>query len=102
MFARMGIVLGFAVSVVLLLGGLWGWQNADELVLRWRMAGESAAWGVRCAAIGVAAASQVVLLSVIGRWVYQRDIVSDVLRICGVLVVVLAGVTAVVLALAGQ
>lgn len=102
MLARLGMVAGFVVSVLLMVGALWGWQNADELVLRWRMAGESAGWGVRCAAIGIAAASQVILLTVIGRWVYRRDLMSDILRLCGVLVVMLAGVTAVALALAGR
>ena len=72
MLARVGMILGFGISVVLMVCSLWGWQNADELVLRWRLNGESAAWGARCAAIGVAAASQVILLSVIGRWVYQE------------------------------
>src|SRR2546421_4791352 len=102
MFARSAMVIGFAVSVVLLLGALWGSQNADELVLRWRMAGESAGWGVRCAAVGIAAASQVILLSVIGRWVYRRDLVSDILRLCGVLVVMLAGGTGGGLGLGGR
>jgi len=78
------------------------WQEADYLVMRWRMSGESAVWGARCAAVGVGAAAQVIMLSVIGRWVYGRDLVSDILRLCGVLVVMLAGVTAVALALAGR
>src|SRR3954466_15435018 len=102
MLARMGMILGFAVAVVLMIGALWGWQNADELVLRWRLSGEAAACGARCAAIGVGAASQGVLMSVIGRWVYQRDLVSDILRVCGVLVIMLAGVAAVALALAAR
>ena len=102
MLARVGMILGFAVAVILMIGALWGWQNAHELVLRWRLNGESAAWGARCAAVGIAAASQVILLSVIGRWVYQRDRVSDVLRVCGVLVIMLAGVAAVALALAAR
>jgi hypothetical protein len=85
-----------------MLGALWGWQNADELVLRWRLNGDSAVWGARCAAVGVGAAAQVVLLSVIGRWIYQRDMVSDILRLCGVLVIMLSGVTAVALALAAR
>jgi hypothetical protein len=102
MIGRVGLVLGFAVSVVLLIAALWGWQNADSIVMQWRMTGESAAWGARCAAVGLAAAAQVVMLSVIGRWVYGRDLVSDILRLCGVLVFMLAGVTAVALALAGR
>jgi len=102
MSGRLAMVVGFGLSVVLVVGALWGWQNGEDLVLRWRMSGESAVWGVRCAAIGVAAASQVILLSVIGRWVYRRDLLSDILRLCGVLVVMLAGVTAVALALASR
>ncbi|HEV8604323.1 MAG TPA: hypothetical protein VGQ99_03090 [Tepidisphaeraceae bacterium] len=102
MTGRVGLVLGFGASVILLIAALWGWQNADLIVVQWKMSGESAVWGVRCAAVGLAAAAQVVLLTVIGRWVYGRDLVSDILRLCGVLVFMLAGVTAVALALAGR
>src|SRR5258705_8105304 len=102
MLARIGTFVGFGVAVALMVGALWGWQNADELVLHWRLAGESAAWGARCAAVGVGAAAQVILLSVIGRWIYQRDMVSDILRLCGVLGIMLSGVTAVALALAAR
>src|SRR3982751_379777 len=102
MLARVTMMVGFGVAVVLMVAALWGWQNADELVLRWRLSGESAAWGARCAAVGVGAASQVILLSVIGRWVYQRDLVSDILRVCGGLVIMFAGVAAVALALAAR
>jgi hypothetical protein len=96
------MVIGFAISVLLLLGALWGWQNAEDLVMRWRLSGEWAAWGARCAAIGIVSAAEVLMLSVIGRWIYQRDLVSDILRLGGVLVFMLASVTAVVLALAGR
>jgi len=96
------MVLGFGVAVVFMVGALWGWQNADELVMRWRLSGESAAWGARCAAVGIGAAAEVIMLSVIGRWVYRRDLVSDILRLGGVLVFMLASVTAVALALAGR
>ena len=102
MLARVGMVLGFGVAVVFMVGALWGWQNADELVMRWRLSGESAAWGARCAAVGIGAAAEVIMLSVIGRWVYRRDLVSDILRLGGVLVFMLASVTAVALALAGR
>jgi hypothetical protein len=102
MLRRAGMILGFGIAIMLMIGALWGWQNADELVMRWRLSGESAAWGARCAAVGVGAAAEVIMLSVIGRWVYRRDLVSDIFRLGGVLVVVLAGVTAVALALAGR
>ena|SRR5438477_320487 len=102
MLRSLGLVAGFSLSVILLAGALWGWQNGDELVLRWRMTGESAAWGARCAAVGVGAAAQVLMLTVIGRWIYKRDLLSDILRLCGVLVFMLAGATAVALALAGR
>jgi hypothetical protein len=102
MLARVGTIFGFSIALILMLAALWGWQNADELVFRWRLSGEGAVWGARCAAIGIGAAGEVVLLTVIGRWVYRRDLVSDILRICGVLVIMLAGVAAVALALAGR
>jgi len=102
MLARVGMVLGFAIGVLLLMGALWSWQNADALALRWRLSGDWAAWGARSAAVGVASAAEVLMLTVIGRWVYQRDLVSDILRLGGVLVFMLASVTAVALALAGR
>jgi hypothetical protein len=102
MIGRVRMILGFGIAVLLLVGALWGWQNADELVMRWRLSGESAAWGARCAAVGMGAAAEVIMLSVIGRWIYKRDLFSDILRLCGVLVFMLAGVTAVALALAGR
>src|SRR6266568_8080519 len=98
MLQRLGLIAGFSFSVILLVAALWSWQNADDLVLRWRMTSESAIWGARCAAIGIAAAAQVITLSVIGRWVYRRALLSDILRLCGVRVVMFAGVTAVALA----
>ncbi|HEV8292363.1 MAG TPA: hypothetical protein VGP94_10585 [Tepidisphaeraceae bacterium] len=102
MLSRVGMILGFGIAVLFLVGAMWGWQNADDLVMRWRLNGESAAWGARCAAVGMGAAAEVIMLSVIGRWVYSRDLVSDILRLCGMLVFMLAGVTAVALALAGR
>jgi hypothetical protein len=96
------MVMGFGMAVLLLLGALWGWQNADDLALRWRLSGDWAAWGARCAAVGVASAAEVLMLTVIGRWIYQRDLVSDILRLGGLLVFMLASVTAVALALAGR
>jgi hypothetical protein len=102
MLTRMSMILGFALAVLLLIAALFAWQDADTLALRWRLAGDSAAWGMRCAAVGLAAAAEVLMLSVIGRWVYSRDRVSDILRLCGLLVFMLASVTAVALALAGR
>ena len=102
MIRRLAVAAGFASGVVLVVAALCGWQNADVMVVRWKMGGSTAVWGARCAAVGLGAAGQVILLSVIGRWVYRRDVVSDVLRLGGVLVVMLAGVTAVALAMAGR
>lgn len=102
MLTRLATLLGFSIAIALLLAALWTWQEADTLVLRLRLAGESAAWGARCGAIGIGAIAEVLMLSVIGRWVYSRDLFSDILRLCGLLVFMLAGVTAVALALAGR
>ena len=102
MLGRIGMVAGFAAAVILLIAALWGWQNADLIVLRARMSGQSAIWGARCAAVGLGAAAQVMILTVMGRWVYARDRLSDVLRLCGMLVFMAAGVVAVALALAGR
>ena len=102
MLPRISMILGFTLAVSLLIAALWGWQQADYLVMRWRLNGDGAIWGARCAAVGFAAAAEVLMLSVIGRWVYSRDRVSDILRLCGLLVFMLASVTAVALALAGR
>jgi hypothetical protein len=99
---RISAIFGLSIAVGLLVIALWGWQSADWIVARGQMSGQSAMWGVRCAAIGIGAAAQVLILTVIGRWVYSRDTVTDVLRLCGVLVFMLAGVVAVALALAGR
>lgn len=102
MLRRLGIIAGFSISLLLLLSALWAWQNADELALRWHLIGDWAAWGARCGAIGIAAAAQVIVLSIIGRCIYNRDLITDILRLGGVLVVMLCGVAAVALALAGR
>ncbi len=102
MIRRVNIVVGFAVAVGFLIAALWGWQNAAGIAMKLAMSGQSAIWGVRCAAVGLGAAGQVMILTVMGRWVYARDLVSDVLRLGGVLVFMLAGVVAVGLALAGR
>src|SRR6266513_2435122 len=102
MIRRINIVIGFSVAAGLLIAALWGWQNAESIPVKSGMSGQSAIWGVRCAAVGVGAAGQVMILTVMGRWVYTRDLVSDVLRLCGLLVFMLAGVVAVALALAGR
>ena len=102
MIQRVGMVLGFGASIGLLLVALWGWGNAHWIVGQWKMSGEAAEWGTRCAALGLGAAGQVLILTVMGRWVYGRDVVSDALRLGGLLVFMLAGVTAVALGLAGR
>ncbi len=102
MLTRLATLFGLSIALLLLLAALWSWQNADDLVLRLRLSGDWAASGARCAVVGVGAAAQVLMLTVIGRWIYKRDLLSDILRLCGVLVFMLAGATAVALALAGR
>src|SRR5882672_5102747 len=102
MLRRENLGMGFAVAGGLLMGAMWRWQKAEWIGLGLGMSGQSAMWGVRCAAVGIGAAGQVLLLTIMGRWVYARDLISDVLRVGGVLAVVLAGVTAVALALVAR
>lgn len=98
--ARFASLLGFVLAVGLLVVAIWLWVNAAAL-----SAGRSKPtpnlWAVRLAAVSVAAVGQVIALTVGGR-VYRRDLPSDVLRLAGLLIGMLAGVAAIALGLAGR
>ncbi|HEV7298012.1 MAG TPA: hypothetical protein VGN72_01510 [Tepidisphaeraceae bacterium] len=95
------IVLGAMATVGLMMTALWGWQNASVLVSEWSRP-DIATYAVRCAAVALAAAAQlVVLLCVVGRAFSpgRADTVAGVLAaaVCGV-----SGVSAVALTLVGR
>ena len=95
--------VGGVAAVGLVVLALWAWQNAAEVAQRWGATRPYAAkLAVRSAAVAVAAAAQVVLLTgVIGR-LYPRQVFDDVLRLCAALVAAVALVGAVALALAAR
>ena len=61
------IMLGAMGTIAMMVGALWCWQNASVVVADWSRP-DIAAYAVRCAAVAIAAAAQLLLLaSVVGR-----------------------------------
>src|SRR5688500_10447025 len=61
------IMLGVVATMGMMLAALWGWQNAARVTAEWSRP-DIATYAVRCAAIAVGAAAQLVLLYfVVGR-----------------------------------
>lgn len=100
--AKLGAILGGAVAIVLVIAAMWGWQHAQQLVSEARDP-ERALWAVRSAAIGAAAAAQLVLLTFVVGGVYERrSAMSESMRLTVAVVFGLALIGAVVLAFAGH
>jgi len=98
------LVGGAAVSLALMVLGLWAWQHAAEVVGDGGAARPYVAkWAVRSAGIAAAAAAQAVLLiAVVGRVYRRHGALDDVLRLLTLLVFAVALVSAVALGLAGR
>lgn len=100
--AKIGAILGGAVAIVLVIAAMWGWQHAQQLVNEARDP-DRALWAVRSAAIGAAAAAQLVLLTfVVGGMYERRSAAGESLRLSVAVVIALALIGAVVLAFAGR
>jgi hypothetical protein len=100
MGARVAAFGAFLFAVGLLVVAIWLWANAASLSVG-RTRPTLSLWAVRLAAVSVAAVAQVIALTVGGR-VYRRDVPSDMLRLSGLLIGMLAGVGAIALGLAGR
>ena len=95
---------GAAVSIALLVLGLWAWQHSAEVASDGGAARPYVAkWAVRSAAVAAAAAAQAILLiAVVGRAYNRHGVLDDVLRLSSILVFAVALVSAVALGLAGR
>ncbi len=95
------VVGGAALSVALVVLGLWAWHHAAEVTAS---ADEpyAARWAVKCAAVAAAAAAQAVLLVMVVGRLYRRQLGDDVLRVTTVVVFRAALGGALVLGLAGR
>jgi hypothetical protein len=104
MWTRIVSTVGVTLSMAMLVAALWGWQNAEQVARHWEhgaVVAPAALWGARSGAAALAAGAQVVLLSVVAGSIFRRDVLSDALRLTGVLLCALAGVSAVALGMAG-
>jgi hypothetical protein len=92
-----------AGAVAMLVLALCLWQDAELAALKWNASRPAVlAWSIRSAAIGLGTGAQVLALSVLVHGVYRRDLISDILRFAGLLLVMIAGVSAIALGLAGR
>ena len=97
------VVVGSLVTVGLMFVALYAWRHASVIAGDWEASRPYvAAWAVRSAAIAVAAAAQVILLTVVVGRLYPRQLVDEVLRLTAVLIGTVALVSALALAFAGR
>jgi hypothetical protein len=88
-------------AVALMVACLWAWQSAGHFAIDANRP-YVATLAARTAAIALAAAAQVIILTlVIGR-IYRRELVDDVLKLTAAAVMLVAIVGAVALALAAR
>ena len=103
MRAATSATLGGVLAIGLLLLGLYAWRHAGQIVEGWDPARPTvAAWAVRSAAVAAAAGAQLLLLTLVTRQLYRRQLVDDVLGLSAGLVAALAVVCAIALGLAGR
>jgi len=95
------VVGGAALSVALMVLGLWAWLHAAELATEAREP-YAAKWAVKSAALAAGAAAQAVLLVMVVGRLYRRHLVDDVFRVAAVVVFLAALAAALVLGMAGR
>jgi hypothetical protein len=95
------MVAAAVATIALIVAALWTWAHA------WQIADLAsrplvAVWAARCGAVALAAAAQVLLLSLVVSVIYRRGLVDQMLRLAAALTCTLAVVGAAALALAGR
>jgi len=94
---------GTLAATALLVRAMYVWADAYRIALEGGASRpDVAAWAVRCGAVSVAAAAEGIALGVAGQWVCRRDRTSGILISLALLLLVVAGVSAVALGLAGR
>ena len=88
---------------VMVFASLRAWNAAGDWVLDWNVTRpEVSVWAVRCAAVGVIAAAQVILLALVGARLYGRGKLDSALTVTAGAVCAVACVSAVAFGLAGR
>jgi hypothetical protein len=89
--------------MTLLVAALWGWQRCDQIAGLWADGRYGLGmWSVRCAAVGLGAAGEAILLPGVVWQVFKRDALSKALGLSALLVMCLCLASAVALGLAGR
>lgn len=98
------ILLSALLAGVMVVAGVWAWQQAQDLVLDHWNAGrpELAEWAIRSAAVAVVALAQVIIMLFVAGRVYQRRTLDSVLTFTAGVVFALALVGAIACGLAGK
>ena len=98
------MVQGVLVSLGLVVAGLWGWQQAQEIVLDHWLAGrpELAAWAVRIVAVAAVALAQVILIAFVAGRTYRRGVIDSALAVTAGAVFVLSVVGAIACGIAAR
>lgn len=94
------IIFGSMLAIIILVAAIWVWTAAPLASVELTPArADLAIWAIRSAAVSLAAAGQVLLLTI---GLQSRDTFSDALRLTAVFVTVLAAITAAALGLAAR
>ena len=100
---KIGVVVGGAVAVAMMVAALWGWQQGPRLAEE-ALHPPRVLWAVRSAAIGAAALAQLVILTFVVGGVYHhgRNLTGERLRLSAAVVIAVALVGAAVVGFGGQ
>lgn len=92
------------LAAALVVAGLWGWQQAQDIVLDHWIAGrpDLAAWAVRIGSVAAIALAQIVLVAFVAGRMYRRGILDSVLTVTAGIVFALAAVGAIACGLAAR
>jgi hypothetical protein len=97
------VILGATFGVLLIIVALATWQRADLIVQAWEPHKAALAlWAVRCAAIAVVAAGEVLLIAGVVGSIYRRDTLINVLGLSALAIFMLSLVSAVTLGILGR
>lgn len=98
------ILFSALLACGMIVAGVWGWQQAQDLVLdHWSASRpELAEWAVRNAAIATVALAQIIILVFVAGRIYGRRTLDSVLTLTAGVVFALAIVGAIACGLAGR
>jgi hypothetical protein len=96
---RLLAVFGVLASFALVLAALWVWQNAAALTYTLDKP-DAAALAARLAAIGLAAAGQMVIAMLVLSRIYRRDVVTNIYGLSAAAIFLMSVTGAVIVAVA--